>query len=146
LKSSSDQNEAGPHRCARILHAESDALAAWYVASFLTAKGHQIETVTNGRDAVAKVVTRPGFYDLLIADHLMPELTGLECVCMLRGMGYPGKIIVFASPLPPDVEERIREAGVDRILNKADDLTLMSLYDVIQELLGAPTVNENRNI
>lgn len=134
-----NEKEIRPHRCARILHAEGDAVAAWYVASFLTEKGRQIETVANGSAAVAKVIARPGFYDLLIADHTMPELTGLECVCTLRSIGYPGKIIVFASPLPPDVEEQFRVAGVDRILNKSSDLTLMSLYDVIQELLGAPT-------
>lgn len=139
MTTSQNENEVRPPRCARILHAEDDAVVAWYVASFLTAKGHQIETVTTGCDAVARVIERPGFYDLLIADYLMPELTGLECVCRLRGMGYPGKILVFASPLPPDVEEQFREAGVDRILNKSSDLTLMSLYDVIQELLDAPT-------
>ncbi len=134
-----DEKEIRPHRCARILHAESDAVAAWYVASFLAEKGHQIETVANGSAAVAKVIARPGFYDLLIADHTMPELTGLECVCTLRSIGYPGKIIVFASLLPDDVEKQFREVGVDRILYKSSDLTLMSLYDVIQELLDVPT-------
>jgi CheY-like chemotaxis protein len=132
-------NETGSARRGRILHAEDDAVVAWYVASFLTAKGHQIETVTTGCDAVARVIERPGFYDLLIADYSMPELTGLECVRRLRGMGYPGKIVVFASPLPSGVEEQFQEAGVDRILNKSSDLTLMSLYDVIHELLDAPT-------
>lgn len=134
-----NESEVRPHRCARILHAEDDAVVARYVASFLTARGHRIEAVTNGRDAVARVIARPGLYDLLIADHSMPELTGLECVCMLRSIGYSGKIIVFASPLPREVEEQFREAGADRILHKSSDLTLTSLHDAIQELLGAPT-------
>lgn len=136
--SSQNGNEAKPQG-ARILHADDDAVVAWYIASFLTAKGHQIETAINGCDAVARVMARPGFYDLLIVDHSMPELTGLECVCRLRGMGYSGKIIVFASPLPDEVEKQFLEAGVSRILSKSSDLTLMSLYDVIQELLGVTT-------
>jgi CheY-like chemotaxis protein len=130
-----NHSEAKPPRCARILHAEDDALVARFVASFLAAKGHQIETVTNGRDALARVIAQPGFYDVLIADHSMPELTGLECVRVLRKRGFPGKIIVFASPLSTDVEKEFLAAGVNRILHKSSDLT--SLGDAIQDFLSA---------
>jgi CheY-like chemotaxis protein len=129
------QDNSAIHR-ARILHAEDERLTARCVAAFLEAKGHQIETVINGKEALASVVPRPGHYELLIVDHSMPELSGLQCVTVLRKMGYPGKSIVFGSPLPLEVEKEFLATGVDRILHKSSDLT--SLNDAIQELLNAP--------
>lgn len=132
-----DETEVSPRRCVRILHAEDDTLVARYVASFLTAKGYLIETVTNGRDALARIIAKPGFFDVLIADHSMPELTGLECATALRKLGYPGKIIVFASSLSAEVEAQFLAIGVSRILRKSSDLTL--LHEAVFESVNAPT-------
>lgn len=131
-----------PPRRVRILHAEDDHVTARLVASFITANGHHIETVANGREALAKVIARPGFYDVVIADHLMPELTGLECVRMLRELGYPGRIIVFASPVSPEVEKQFLAVGVSRILHKSPDLTL--LHEAILDGVSAPAAHEEK--
>lgn len=131
-----DKKDNATNQCASILHAEGDRIVARCVAALLSAKGHQIDTVVNGREAVASVVARPGNYDFLIVDHSMPDVTGLQCVTLLRKLRYPGKIIVFASPLPIDIEKQFLALGVDRILHKSSDLT--SLDDAIHELLNAP--------
>ena len=119
----------------RILHAEDDPVAASFIARSLTEKGYRIETVVNGVDALAKVLNQPGYYDLIITDHAMPELTGLGWVTKLRKTGYPGRIIVLATQFSTEVEVQFRAVGVDRILWKSSNLT--PLHDAIEELLNA---------
>lgn len=121
----------------RILHAEDDRVVARCVAAYLGAKGHQIESVINGKEALASIIGRPGHYEVLILDHSMPELDGVECARVLRKMGFPGKILVFASPLPLEIEQQFLTIGVDRILHKTSDM--LSLGEAIQDLLSAST-------
>lgn len=116
-----DKRDTATNQCVSILHADDDRVVARCVASLLSAKGHQIDTAVNGREAVANVVARPGNYDLLIDDHSMPDVTGLQCVTLLRKLRYPGTIIVFASPLPLEIEKQFLAFGVDRILHKSSD-------------------------
>lgn len=90
---------------ARILHAEDDHVVARCVAVCLGAKEHQIESVIHGKEALASIIG-PGHYEVLIFDHSMLELDGVECARVLRKMGYSGKILVFASPLPLEKEQQ----------------------------------------
>ena len=130
------KRDTATNQCVSILHADDDRVVARCVAALLSAKGQQIDTVVNGREAVASVVARPGNYDLLIVDDSMPDVTGLQCVTLLRKLRYPDKIIVFASPLPIEIETQFLALGLDRILHKSSDFT--SLNDAIQELLNLP--------
>lgn len=119
---SPDQSESRSSRCARILHAEDDPVTALRVASFLMEKGHHLETATNGREALTRIVAQTGCYDVLITDHVMPALSGLECVTALRKIGYLGEVIVFASSLSAEVTEQYAAIGVCQILQKSSDL------------------------
>ncbi len=118
----------------RILHAEDDQMMSILTARYLTERGYRIETAANGLEALAKVLNHPGSYDLIITDHVMPDLTGLAWLTTLRKTGYPGKIIVFATQFSADVEAQFRAVGVDCILWKSPDLT--PLHNAIEELLN----------
>lgn len=48
----------------------------------LTAHGHQVDTACNGLDASEK--SQNTIYDLLIVDHLMPIMNGIQLVKRLR--------------------------------------------------------------
>lgn len=118
----------------RILHAEDDRMMSILAARYLAERGCQIESASNGLEALAQVLNHPGSYDLIITDHVMPDLTGLAWFTTLRKTGYPGKIIVFAAQFSADVEAQFRAVGVDRILWKSPDLSL--LYKAVEELLN----------
>ncbi|MGN0231490.1 MAG: response regulator, partial [Muribaculaceae bacterium] len=49
---------------------------------FLKQKGYDIETVSNGRDALDRVASRR--YDLIILDENMPGLSGLETLAQIK--------------------------------------------------------------
>lgn len=117
----------------RILHVEDSQTVAAVVARFLKAKGYQVESVTNGREALARILTRPAAHDLIIMDYSMPELDGLECVKALREKRFVGRILVFTDSLPDGMEKQFLALGVNRILYKSSDFA--SLHRVIQDLL-----------
>lgn len=49
---------------------------------FLEEKGHDVETVTNGKDAVE--ASKEHFYDLILLDENMPGLSGMETLTGIR--------------------------------------------------------------
>lgn len=81
-------------------------------------EGYAVETVSDGQDALDRVTASPGRYDLVITDHHMPVINGLELVRRLKAQNFPGKILVFSSELSWAVHKEYRELGVDRIIHK----------------------------
>ena len=83
----------------------------------LNREGHGIECFADGALALAQIESDSAF-DLVITDHHMPNMNGLEFVTELRGRAFPGKIMVFSSELSESVTQKYREHKVDRILYK----------------------------
>lgn len=102
----------------RILYADDMPELLTLLRELLPRDGHQIETVDDGRAALERLRQAPGAFDLLITDHNMPGLNGLELVRQAREVPYAGKIIVFCSEFSEFVNDRYRLYGVDRILPK----------------------------
>ena len=65
-------------------------------------EGHNIECFADGALALAKIEEDSAF-DLVITDHHMPNMNGLEFVTQLRKHSFPGKIMVFSSELSESV-------------------------------------------
>ena len=80
-------------------------------------EGHGIECVEDGKLALERASADPTF-DLVITDHHMPNMNGLELVTHLREHGYPGKIMVFSSELSAEIATKYRQLAVDRMLYK----------------------------
>lgn len=79
--------------------------------------GHKLECVGDSIIALEKFASSPA-YDLVIADHDLPNLNGLEFVRRLRSKGYIGKIIVICAGLSGEEETAYYQLGVDRVMFK----------------------------
>lgn len=101
----------------RVLYADDVRDLREVAKISFTRDGHHIECVDDGSAALARILAAPDL-DLVITDHHMPKLNGLELVKALRATPYAGKIIVFCSELSPDVARSYRDFAVDRILYK----------------------------
>lgn len=107
-----------PARPLRILYADDLRQLREFMTVMLSREGHLVETVEDGAQALERLDTAPEAFDLLITDHHMPRLNGLELVRAVRELPFAGKIIVFSSELNELVHERYRRLHVDLLLPK----------------------------
>jgi two-component system, chemotaxis family, chemotaxis protein CheY len=107
------------HRRYRILYAEDVRELREVARMSLTRDGHTMECAENGKLALDHLqAAPPDSFDLIITDHHMPVMNGLEFVTQLRAINFPGKIVVFSSELKQTVHDKYRELKVDKILPK----------------------------
>lgn len=93
------------------------------VVRSLSAAGYNVEYFGDGLEAWERMSGAPGDFDLLITDHQMPGLTGLELVELLRQVNYPGWIIVHAGAVTKEEAARYRSFGVQAVIAKTTDVS-----------------------
>lgn len=108
----------GTRKSLRVLYADDMRELRQLMEIVLGRDGHKVDTVPDGNLAIDLVRKDPSLYDVVITDHHMPTISGLELVAQLRTLRYPGKIIVFSSELSTEVDDSYRRYRVDHILPK----------------------------
>ena len=103
----------------RILYAEDNAVNQRVGQIMLAKLGHRVDTVTDGRQAVAAV--RAQRYDVVLMDVQMPTMDGLQATRQIRAElpaeRQPQIVAIIASVLIAD-REACAEAGMDDYLAK----------------------------
>ena len=89
----------------------------------LSRSGHKVDCAPDGKDAFDLVRSNPGIFDIVITDHHMAIMNGMELVMKLREINYAGKIAVVSSELNGDVETEYRRLGIETILYKPVELS-----------------------
>jgi two-component system chemotaxis response regulator CheY len=105
-----------------ILLAEDERSVAFSISFALSGDGHKIEIVTDGEQALAKLIAEPGAFDLLITDNNMPQMTGIELVKRLGDSLFPGKIMVLSAHLSSENRAAYEALGVDAMMSKPFDV------------------------
>ncbi len=107
-----------PKKSLRVLYADDMRELRQLLEVVLGRDGHKVESVSDGNLALDLLRPDPTAYDVVITDHHMPTVSGLELVAKLRAMNYNGRIIVFSSELSEEVDSTYRHYKVDFILPK----------------------------
>ena len=94
--------------------------------------GHSVDAVHDGEDALARLREVPDHYQILITDHLMRKVSGLEFLVQLPLNGFHGKIIVLSGYLTLELDAKYRALGVDKIMKKPFDVE--ELRRAVEEL------------
>lgn len=102
----------------RVLYADDMKELRDLITIVLSRDGHQVETVPDGAAAWERISASPSGYDLLITDHHMPMMNGLDLVGEVRRSNFGGKVMVFSSELSPTVHAAYRALGVDQVMLK----------------------------
>ncbi|HET7536412.1 MAG TPA: response regulator [Candidatus Didemnitutus sp.] len=118
-----------PYKTFRILYADDLHDLRELAKLSLARDGHTVDGVPDGAPALEKVMADPTAYDIVITDHHMVHMNGLELVTRLRSIAFPGRIVVFSSELSSEVNEAYKGLNVDAILFKP------VLPNVLRELL-----------
>jgi CheY-like chemotaxis protein len=107
------------HRGLRILLAEDNPINQRVAELMLSRRGHQVDIVDNGADAVRAV--HDVAYDLVLMDVRMPSMDGLEATERIRayppGHGAP-RIVALTANATVDDQAAGRRAGMDGFLAK----------------------------
>jgi CheY-like chemotaxis protein len=119
-----------------VLYADDMKQLRELITIVLSREGYVIETAADGQEALDRLTLDPAAFDLLITDHHMPRMNGLELVERTRQLPFAGKVIVFSSELGQTVNNRYRHYGVDLILPKP--IFPLTLRKILAELF-APT-------
>lgn len=102
----------------RILYAEDMRELRDLAMITLGRDGHTVECVKDGQAALGRLTADPDAFDLLITDHHMPNMNGLELIQHVRHIPFKGKIIIFCSELSQDVNQSYCDLRVNEILYK----------------------------
>lgn len=105
-----------------ILLAEDERSVAFSIVFALKCDGHKVQFVANGGQALASVTAEPERFDLLITDHSMPGITGVELVQRLREESFRGKIMVLSAHLSAENRAAYAALAVDAMVSKPFDV------------------------
>lgn len=100
--------------------------------ALLTAHGYYVDTACNGLDASEKSQNK--IYDLLIIDHLMPIMNGIQLVKKLRQIKeYVATPIIFMTTQGQDsvqaeCDSALFSALIDKPINEDELLSLIESH------------------
>jgi signal transduction histidine kinase/CheY-like chemotaxis protein/HPt (histidine-containing phosphotransfer) domain-containing protein len=123
-KTRSDAPATSPHGepRLRVLLVEDNLINQEVAARMLRALGHQVEVVTTGQHAVARLEQED--YDLVLMDCQMPEMDGYQATRLIRqreterGRQRRVPIVALTALALREDSERCRAAGMDGYLVK----------------------------
>lgn len=110
--------EPSPRPRLRILCVDDLPEIRHVLQMLLERQGYQVTCVDDGHPAHELIAANPDAYDLIITDHEMPIMTGLELVTCLRCLAYHGKVLVYSSSLDSSTAAAYRQLGVDGLMDK----------------------------
>ena len=104
----------------RILAVDDTPMNLMVVKKLLRDTKVVLETASSGAEALQK--TAETSYDLILMDHQMPEMDGIECLHHIReqenGMCRDSKIVCLTANVGADMEKLYLQEGFDSYLEK----------------------------
>ncbi len=121
-----------------ILLVEDNELNSEIAATLLEQVGFKVEIADNGSVAVEKVKTsKPGTYDVILMDILMPVMNGYEATRNIRKLDDPAlaniPIIAMTANVFDEDKQMAKKIGMNGHLGKP--INLEELYNMLTEIL-----------
>ena len=137
IPTSQTRVQPSPGSPARILVVDDDKDIRQISAAALARFGYQVDAAEDG--AAAWEALQADNYDLLITDHNMPKLTGVELVEQLRAAHMELPVILVTGASPAEEMDRNPRLRLAAILLKPvwPDQLLETVREVLHEGSGA---------
>jgi CheY-like chemotaxis protein len=105
----------------QILAVEDEKAVAQILAVILGGPMAKVSRAGDGWEALIKIGASPKPFDVIITDHRMPRMGGLELVRRLRTRNFEGKILVLSAHLSDEDIHAYEELRVDMMMSKPFD-------------------------
>ena len=124
----------------RILTVEDENAVAQLLALVLGGPAAKVSSAADGWQALLKVAASAQPFDVIITDHQMPRVTGLELVRQLRKREFGGKIVVLSAHLTDENLRAYQELKVDLMISKPFDVDeLQRAIDLLTKKPAPPS-------
>jgi CheY-like chemotaxis protein len=114
----------------RILVVEDEKAVAHMIAMVLGGPASRVARARTGWEALIKIGAAARPFDVVITDHRMPRMTGLQLVRRLRAQNFGGKILVVSGHLSDEDIRAYEELSVDMMMSKPFD------FDELQQAMA----------
>ena len=114
----------------QILVVEDEKAVAHMIAMVLGGPAAKVSNARSGWEALIKVGATARPFDVIITDHRMPGMTGLELVRRLRAKNFGGKILVLSAYLSDEDIRAYEQLSVDMMMSKPFD------FDELQQAMA----------
>lgn len=131
----------------KILVVDDEQSMCDFMEILLTKEGYSVETAGSGAEAVK--MTQAGNFDLVIADMMMPQMTGLELLREVKGIRPEQDFIVMTAFASVDTAiEAMREGALDYVTKpfKIDEIKLVIEKSVSRKKLKKENENLKRQL
>lgn len=113
-----------------ILSVDDEFRVAHALAFALSNPDRKLTLAFSADEALTKVNNQLEPFDLVIVDHRMPQVSGIEFVQRLRAAQFGGKIIVLSAHLNDENRRAYAELNVNSMISKPFDVhELRNLVD-----------------
>jgi DNA-binding response OmpR family regulator len=113
----------------QILVVEDEKAVAHMIAMVLGGPASKVVSARDGWEALIKIGATARPFDVVITDHRMPRMTGLQLVRQLRAQNFVGKILVLSAYLSDEDIRAYEELNVDMMMSKPFD------FDELQQAM-----------
>lgn len=113
--------EASEQNVGQVLLVEDDTVNAIIAQKALESSGHQVTHVVNGKEAIDEFVAHPKRYDVILMDHHMPVMDGMQATIKLHEMFKADElppIIALTANAMDGEREKYLQAGMQDYCTK----------------------------
>jgi CheY-like chemotaxis protein len=130
---------APPLRCQtgpsyRILVAEDESTIRMLMTLVLVKSGYQVESAADGAVAWEALQTKP--FDLLITDHNMPKISGVDLVKNMRSARMEVPVVLIAGIVPED--EIAQNPSLQLAATLSKPFEVADLLETVTNVLHVP--------
>jgi CheY-like chemotaxis protein len=119
--------------CHRILLVDDESSIRYLMTTVLVHSGYHVDAVEDGLVAWKALQAKP--YDLLITDHNMPNITGVELVRSLRSARMALPVVMVTGTVPAHELAQNPSLQLAAVLKKP--IAIDQLLDTVENVLRA---------
>jgi CheY-like chemotaxis protein len=115
----------------RLLVVDDDLSVGKLLRAIFESEGWAVDYARSGDECLTRVEASPP--DVIVLDHMMPGLTGIETARELRAGGFDKPIVLFSAYVGPDVQAAVAELALEPV-SKVDT---QAVIRIVERLGGA---------